>query len=172
MAEAFLPLMFIWTDEGTMRPLRPRAADAQYVIGERYMLDVREERSLRSHQHYFAVVREAWMNLPEHLAEKIPTPEHLRKFALIKAGLRDEETIVTSSDEEARKFAAFFRRRQDYSVVVIDGPTVTLYTAKSQSMRSMDKERFQASKDAVLGVLASLVGIEAGDLQRNAGQAA
>ena len=155
-----------------MRPLRPKAADAQYVVGERYMLDVREDRSFRSHRHYFACIREAWINLPEHHAERFANAEHLRKWALIQAGYRDERTVVCASAAEAERVAAFIRPIDDCAVVVPRGNVVIHYTAKSQSMRAMDKETFKASKDAVLDIISGLIQTDAATLRKNAEKAA
>lgn len=161
-----LPLVFTWGGEA-MWPLRPKAADAQYVVGERYLLSIHEDRSMRSHRHYFASVRQAFASLPEKYADHFATPEHLRHWALIKAGYRDEQVIVTASPEEARKFAAFFKKRRDYSIVVLDGATVTIYTAKSQSMKAMGKKDFRESKDAVLDILAKLIHVDHADLAKS-----
>jgi len=168
---AFLPLAFEWEGD-VMRPLRPKAADAQYVVGEKYMLDVREDRSLPSHRHYFACIREAWANLPEHLAERHASAEHLRKWALIQAGYRDERTIVCASQAEAQRVAAFIRPIDEYAVVVTRGNVVIHYTAKSQSMRAMDKKTFRASKDAVLDIIAGLIKTDTATLRKNAERAA
>lgn len=73
-----------------------KRCDATFTIGARYVLAPREERSSASHRHEFAWLREAWMNLPEHLAEQFPTETHLRKRALIEAGYYDE-TIVRAA---------------------------------------------------------------------------
>jgi len=49
---------------------------------------------------------------------------------------------------------------------------VTVYTAKSQSLRAMGKADFQASKDAVLGIVSEMVGTTPAELRREAGRAA
>lgn len=160
--ESFAPMSQHWA----------RQADKHFVVGEVYTLEVREERSALSHRHYFASIHEAWQNLPEAIAERFPTPEHLRKFALIRAGCRDERSISCASKAEALRLAAFIRPMDDFAIVVTDGAMVTVYTAKSQSMRAMSKQEFQKSKDAVLDFIAGLIGTKADDLERNAGEAA
>jgi hypothetical protein len=155
------PLAFTWDGEA-MRPLPAfvAAAGERFGVGEVVALAPAELRSSPSHRHYFACVREAWVNLPEGLAERFATEEHLRKYALIKAGYRDERSIVCTSTAEARRIAAFVRPIDDYSIITVRDTVVTQFTAKSQSLEAMGKSQFQASKDAVLGLLAEMIGVE------------
>lgn len=157
---ADIPIIYTWDGE-RMEPLRRFAnvCDRQFTIGETYCLIQHEHRSQASHNQFFAIVHRAWENLPEHLAERFPTAEHLRKYALIKAGYRDERTIVAASKAEAQRLAAFVRPMDEYAVVTVSEAVVSVYTAQSQSMKSMGKQRFQASKDAVLAVLAEMIGV-------------
>jgi hypothetical protein len=165
------PLAYDWDGEA-MRPRHPKLADRHYVIGESYVLAPYEVRSRSSHCHQFAAINEAWMNLPESLAERFPTAEHLRKFALIRAGYCDSQTHVASSRAEAVRIAAFIRPTDEFAVVTVEGPTVTRYTAKSQSERAMGKAEFQRSKQAVLDVIAELIGVTPESLSASAGRAA
>lgn len=164
---ALYPLDFRWSGEA-MLPLNPRAADRQYVIGEVYSLDHREDRSDATHKHEFAWLREAWANLPETLADLYPSPEHLRKRALIQAGYYDEEIIDVGSKAGALRVAASLRRIDDFAYVVVRGPLVVRRTAKSQSRRSMTKQEFQASKSALMDVIAAMIGVEPRALSREA----
>jgi hypothetical protein len=165
-----LPLIpCVWSGEAfEPRPAFRKIADAEYVIGECYVLEAQEQRSAASHRHYFAAIAEAWGNLPERLADEFPSPEHLRKKALVRAGYRDERTMVASSKAEALRLAAFVRPMDGYAVVSVSGSTVVVLTAKSQSLRAMGKEAFQASKDAVLEIVAGLVDVTPDALLRNA----
>ena len=145
-----------------MRPLPAFAAAAseRFGVGEVVALAPAELRSSPSHRHYFACVREVWVNLPEGLAERFATDEHLRKYALIKAGYRDERSIVCASKTEARNIAAFIRPIDDYAIITVTDTVVTQFTARSQSAAAMSKAEFQASKEAVLGLLAEMIGVE------------
>lgn len=165
------PLDFLW-DGDAMKPERPGMADKQYVVGEVYRLVPIEDRSGNSHRHYFACVNESWKNLPEVIAQRYPTPDHLRKWALIKAGYCDARSIVAVSEAEARRLAAFIEPMDDFAVVTVCVAVITVYTAKSQSMHAMGKIEFQQSKDKVLDVLAHMIGISTAELQKNAGAAA
>jgi hypothetical protein len=168
---AIQPQTFQWDGEA-MIPQQPRLADKQYVVGAHYTLEPREPRSPASHSHYFAAIHEAWQNLPEDAAERFPSEDHLRKFCLIKAGYRDERSLVCASKAEALRVAAFVEPADDFALVVAHEATVTIYTAKSQSMKAMGKVEFQKSKDAVLGILSGMIGTDAKTLRANTGQAA
>lgn len=159
MSAAAPPIPFRWTgDSFEPLPRFARDCDRFFVVGQVYRMVEEQDRSDASHRHYFAMINEAWQSLPEPAAERFPTPEHLRKFALIKAGFADSRTFTASSRAEAVRLAAFMRPVDEFAIVTTDGATVTMWTARSQSMKAMGRKEFQASKDAVLRVLAELIG--------------
>jgi hypothetical protein len=160
------PLLCTYDGESFI-PLQPRLADRHFVAGESYPLIVHEPRSTATHNHFFAVVADAHMNLPEELAERLPTPEHLRKYALIRAGYRDERSISCASKAEALRVAAFVKPMDEFAVVTVVGAVVTVYTAKSQSTRAMGARVFAESKEAVLTVLAGLIGTDPATLSNS-----
>lgn len=168
------PMTFTWTDEGCFRPLNTRAADKHFVVGEQYRMEVREERSVQSHNHEFAFIADAFINLPEQyrLEPWAQSPEHLRKFALIRKGFCHAETFTCASNAEALRWAPRLRADDEYCVVRVDGSVVHRFRAESQSRRAMGAKRFQESKQAILDYLASLIGVEPDTLQREAGRAA
>lgn len=167
------PISCEWTGEhfSPSRHHKP-ICDKAFVVGERYTLVEHQARSQATHNHYFAELAEAWANLPDDQAERFPTAEHLRKFALIKCGFANRRDFVASSKAEALRFAAFIRAGADYEIVTVSASVVTVWTAQSQSMRAMGKAAFQDSKTKVLDYVASLIGVTAGDLRRQAGRAA
>lgn len=162
------PQGFTW-DGDAMVPRSPRLADKAYTVGECYLLVAHEERSSATHNHEFAWLKDAWLNLPENLADQFPTPEHLRKRALIDAGFYDETIVDAGTNAAALRVASAFRSREDFSLVIVRGPAVVIRTAKSQSRRSMKKQEFQASKTAILEVVSGMIGVAPDTL---AGQAA
>lgn len=167
------PIPFRWEgDNFAPMPGFAKLCDREFVVGQVYRMVEEQERSARSHAHYFACVSEAWDNLPERLAPDFPTADHLRRYALIRAGYADSRTLVASSKAEAVRLAAFVKPMDTYAVVVVTDATVTVWTAKSQSMKAMGKATFQASKDAVLTILADLIGTTPASLAAHAGQAA
>jgi hypothetical protein len=166
-------IVYRWDGE-VMVPLARfhNRCNAVFTVGELYPLDVHEDRSIVSHRHYFCEINEAWKNLPEMVAERYPSSEHLRKYALIQTGYRDERSIACSSKAEAQRVAAFIKPMDDYAVVVVREAVVSVLTAKSQSIRAMGAKEFQASKQAVLDQLASMIGVTPGALEQHAGRAA
>jgi len=167
------PIRAVWDGESfTPRGRYTRIADAHYVIGQEYQLVEHQDRSAKSHRHFFAEVREAWLNLPDEMAERFPSPEHLRAYALIKGGFCDTQTYVCGSRAEALRWAANLRPIDEYSIITVEGSTVIRYTAQSQSMRAMGKRTFQDSKNAVLDVLAAMLDVAPATLSENAGRAA
>jgi hypothetical protein len=161
------PLIFIWQGD-CFEPIKRHAkeCDQRYVIGEAYALDEILDRSPKSHRQYFAAVHEGWMNLPDHIAEKYATSEHLRKHALIRCGYFDKRSIGCSSKAEALRVAAFIRPMDEYAVVTVTGSLVEHYTAQSQAYNMMKKDVFQASKTAVLNFIDDLLGLSSGETER------
>lgn len=159
------PHPFRW-DGTAMIPLRPRAADRAYVIGQEYSLEIVEARSGAQHRFYFAAIAEAWRNLPEALSDEYADAETLRKKALIRTGYRDERSIVCASKAEARRMAAFIAPMDRYAIVDAREAVVRVWTAKSQSVRAMGKKEFGESIEAVLAFCAGLIGVAPADLQK------
>lgn len=153
------PVAFEWDGEA-MKPLHPKLADKEYVVGERYMLAPFEQRSQVSHNHEFAWLHEAWLNLPERHAEQFPSAEHLRKYALIKAGYSDSASHVCNSKAEALRLRAFLEPIDAFSIVTVNGTVVNRFTARSQSRRAMGAKEFQESKTRIMDVIAQMIGVE------------
>ena len=167
------PVVCIWDGEAMVPQKRfAHVCDKAFVVGQEYPLIVHENTSAASRNHFFACLAECWRNLPDDVAERFPTSEHLRKFALIKSGYADERSIVCASKAEAQRVAAFVRPMDEYAVIVVSESVVKVFTAQSQSSRAMGKAAFQASKDAVLSYAASLIGVAPQTVSENAGRAA
>lgn len=167
------PVLFQWTgDSFAPLPTFAKECDRRFVIGQKYRMEIHEDRSERSHSHYFAVLHEAWINLHEDERQRFPTDMHLRRWALIQAGYRDERTFVTGSKAEAVRLAAFIKPMDDYAVIVANEAVVTAMTAKSQSYKAMGRKEFGESKSKVLEIVAALIGVAPEELKKNAGQAA
>jgi hypothetical protein len=161
-----IPIQATWRPDigegGAFVPL-PRfhnAICAEVGAGEVVTLERREERSIASHNHYMATVDDAFDNLPERHAGRWATPDELRYWALIKAGYHNKSDFVCATKAEAPRLAAFLRQINEYAVIVVSDAVVTRYTAKSQSFKAMGRQDFSASKDAVLAILAELVGVD------------
>jgi len=161
------PQPFEWTGS-EMRPLRPRQADREFVVGQKYILVENEETSSPSRRHYFATLRDIWMSLPEDIAQDFQTVEDLRHRALIMTGWCNSKQWVVPTKGEAIRLAAALRDGGEYAIVNVSGCVVTRLTPKSQAGRAMKHKEFQASKDSVLGWCADLIGVKASDLMEDA----
>lgn len=141
-----------------------RRCDDAYGHGEIMDMARVEDRSWKSHQAYFAQIGEAWKNLPERcqLEPYAGHRDHLRKHALIMAGYRaDPIAFVMASNAEALRAAPVLRATvKDYCIAPVQGPTVTLFAAKSQSLKAMGRKEFQESKDAVLSWISGEIGVD------------
>lgn len=163
------PIRFAWDGE-SLAPAGPhwaRLADRHYVIGEQYMMVEHHDRSAASHRHYFALLNDAFANMPEDMADRFATVEHLRKYALVRAGFCDERTFVAASKAEAARLAAFMRPLDEYAVIAVNEYAVKVYTAQSQSTTAMGKKRFNDSKNRVLDIVSQLIGVSVDDLSKN-----
>lgn len=163
---------FMWRD-GAFVPDGARLAnwcDEQFGEGEIVTFERHEERSTASHNHYFASIKTAWDNLPE-TDERFPTPEALRKWALIRSGHCTENSIVCDTPEQAQLVASFMGNSEG-TIIVVRANIVKKYTAKSQSVKMMNKDEFQRSKVDVLDTIAELIAVKRKKLEDNAGRAA
>lgn len=159
-----LPLRY--TGGGMFRCLHPNRI--KLAPGEVHGWQMAEHRSKASHDHFFACINEAWKNLPEDLAEELPSPEHLRKWALIKAGFCTETKVVCANNEEALKLAAKAGRMDRYSIINIGGRVVTIWTADSQRRDEMGRKVFQEAKERALHIVSGLIDTDVTTLRERA----
>lgn len=163
------PISVVYEGEGEFRAI-PRLrgeCDRRFVIGMHYLFTEEEERSAKSHRHFFASVNEAWQSLPDDMASHFPSPDHLRKHALIRTGYYDVTSFVAASRAEGIRLRTYLAAiSDDYAIVTVEGSVVNRYTAKSQGLRVMGKQVFQESKDKVLAYLEDLLKVEHGSLSR------
>jgi NDP-sugar pyrophosphorylase family protein len=164
-------LPYRWEGDG-FTPLRPRLSDKDLIVGQVYWLDPERQRSEESHRHEFAWLREAWSQLPEALADRFPTPEHLRKAALIQGGYFHETLIDCGTNAAALRVASYARAKDGFAHVVVRGPLVVERVAKSQSRRAMEPKEFQDSKTAIIEIVSAMIGVAPETLTREAGRAA
>jgi hypothetical protein len=146
--------------DGEFRALHRALADKTLVIGEVHKWDIVAERSMKSHRHYFACINEAWKNLPEAYVDDLPSPECLRKYALIKTGYARKDQIVCANHQEALNLLAAMRATDDYCIITLDIKVVTIWRAKSQNTKAMQPAEFQESKERTLHFIANLIGTD------------
>lgn len=162
------PAMFFqWSGEA-MIPRSNLAADEVFVVGQYYRLAEVEEASEVSRNHQFAWLKDAWATLPDHLSYRYPSPEHLRKAALIATGWCTTTDYVCGTPTEAQRWAENLRREvSTYDVVEVSASVVRVHRARSQRRGAMDKKDFQACKSAILDWVAGLLEVEPGALERS-----
>jgi len=147
-------------------------AKRQFGDGGEHVLEESQERSKASHSQYFAALNDYFHNVPEKMAARWPTAEHFRKWLLVEAGWFDEKEFEMLSEKHAKGLATFIRTEDVYARIHVNGKKVIVRRAKSQSMKAMGKEDFEASKRAVLDLAEQLVGVPKGTVMKNAGRAA
>ncbi len=130
---------------------------------------------MASHRQFFAAVNDGFRNLPENVAARFPSSEHMRKWLLIETGWHEEKEFECASAKHAKALCTFIRTEDEY--VRISNPknhptTVIIRKARSQSLAAMGKQDFENSKRDVLDLLESMVDVPKGTLMREAGNAA
>lgn len=160
---------FIWTGEAMVPDQKfCKLAERQFKKGERYVLEPHDEISHKERGFYFASVNEAWGNLSEEALVRYPSPNHLRRWALIKAGWRRENFTTCDSETRATQLAAFVRNLDDTAVVVVEGNVVRTYVARSQRVApgAMTLEEWRKSKQDVLDILSGTIGVSRKALEK------
>ena len=167
-------IYYTWTAEGTWKPLQRFAAICEEVntVGEIVQLERVQQRSRISHDHFFACLHEAWMQLPELFEREFQNETKFRKWLLIEAGYCTEDRFQLPSSADAERFAACCAGMDEYARIDIAGQFVAIRKAESQSKKAMGNSRFQKSKQDVFDVYHKLTGIDPATLGRNAGKAA
>lgn len=157
-------------DNGSLRLVTNDLPDLD--PGEMVIVTIERGRSEASHKHQFAYIKEAWLNLPEHL-QAMPwaeTAETLRKHALIATGYHQTYTLDCGANATAHRVKAALvaaeAGKHGYAIGQVRGPIVTVWTPESQSMRAMRGERFQEAKTAILDWLSAQIGVSAEALER------
>lgn len=127
-----------------------------------------EERSDKSHRHQFAWLKTAWDSLPDRYTGEpwAQSPEHLRKYALIRTGFANTVDTVCDSNATAMRVATMARSLDEYAVVEVERCVVRVHRPRSQSNRAMNKQDFEASKAAILNFVAGLIEVDPETLAR------
>lgn len=146
--------------DGEFRSPHKARCDKELVIGEMLTLEVVHQRSSETHRHLFACIKNAWDNLPEALAAEYPSPEHLRKWALIEIGHCTMTRMVFANNAEAMKAATLLCDIDGYAEIGVNGNAVVMRRAKSIAYRAVSRKDFKEIKDKVLTTLSQLIGAD------------
>ena len=105
--------------------------------GEIIKVTCTNQRNVRFHRKFFALIKIAWDNLPEKFDGYFGTPEDLRRELIILAG--------------------FYKEHKDFYGNVIKTP-------ESMAFDKMDQEKFEQLYDKVLDLVCRLIGVERNDI--------
>jgi hypothetical protein len=133
-----------------------------------FVLSDEKPRSRQTHNHYFAAINDAWENLPEKISGEFPSPEHLRKYAMIRTGHCITHKMLAANNKAAIEAATFIMELDEFALCEVAGNVVTVYRAQSQSFRAMGKDVFKKSKEDVLGFLSQLIGADVAQKEKAA----
>lgn len=138
--------------------------------GTEHILESASERSMAGHNAYFAAINDYFDNLPETIAPRFPTPTHFRRWLLIECGYFDERELTFGTEQNAIEASTYIRTLDEYARIHVHGRKLLIRRARSQSLKSMGKEEFDASKKAVLELAGEMTGISRTEAIRNAGR--
>ena len=119
-------------------------------------------------RRFFAIVRDVWANLPDHLRAQYPHSEILRKTALCRTGWCDVQTVTAGNKTAALEVAAMAKRLDRYAIVDVQGTVVMVFTARSMRKRVCPKKTFIDVSEKVLDWLSELVGADVAEAGRAA----
>ena len=180
------PIAYVWRDvefvdgdgevikTGAMVPsVRYRKiAERQFGAGGEHVLEESAERSMASHNHYFAELNDLFQNIPHNMEARWPSLNHFRRWLLIECGWFLEKEFDMASEKHAKALGTFVRTNDAFARISIHGHKVIVRTARSQSMKAMGKDDFMRSKNDVFNLASQLVGVKRSDANKNAGKAA
>jgi hypothetical protein len=162
-------LPYVWDGEAMIPDAKfKKLAERQFIKGERYVLEAHDQVSHKERAHYHATIAEAHSNLEGDVLERYPTPEHLRKWALVKAGWRTVQHQSFDTEARANWVATMIRSKDAFAVVTVQGKLVTVYTPRSQRVGPgcMTREEWQQSKRDVLDIVSGTIGVSRKALEK------
>ncbi len=101
-----------------------------------------KEHSDPARRRFFAIIRDAFDNMPDHWRDLLPSSEHLRKWVLCKIGHCDTMVTDCGSRAAALRVVALVRQIDTFAVVEVRGAVVTTATARSMRKRVCPKKMF------------------------------
>lgn len=118
------------------------------------------EHSDQARKRFFAIIADAYMNLPEHWKPLIASKEHLRKFVLCQVGHCDTTATDCGSHAAAERIAALVRNVDTFAVVTVAGRIVTTSIAKSIRKRVCPKATFMPLTEKAYAYLNEMTGYD------------
>lgn len=151
-------LTFIWTEDGTMKPIPSQLAVAQkrFKVGESYRF--RPDR-IKGRGGFFKKVKELWEQLPEQYGARWKTPDALRHAVMIELGYCDHQDFVLDDQKAALRLASYMRQNDPYCVVKVRDNVVTRWSAWSQSPDHMTEQQFYDINIPILDYIRAMIGL-------------
>lgn len=138
--------------------------DEHLTAGDLVCLTEDNSRSMKQHRWLFALVRKAFDTLPMDQVLRFPSEEHLRKYALIKAGWCDINTQSFSTPEMAKLAAKAFKiganittDGRNFTMTVVRDDTVMYVTPRSISLRACKGAEWESACQGVVNYLCELL---------------
>ena len=124
------------------------------------LLDDPKNHSDPMRRWFFVTIHKTWASLPDHIAARFPSSEHLRKEALCRIGWCEVKVVTAGTKAATESIAAMCRHLDSYAIVDVSGTVVTVFTARSIAKRACPKDRFKEISDKVMDWLSQLVGAD------------
>lgn len=118
------------------------------------------EQSDAARRRFFAIIKDAHDNLPDHWRALLPSSEHLRKFVLCQIGHCDTTVTNAGSKTAAIEVAALARRLDGLAVVDVSGQVVQVMTARSIRKRVCPKAIFMPLSEKAYAYLNEMTGYD------------
>ncbi len=131
------------------------------------LLDDPRDQSDQMRRRFFAIVREVYGTLPDHLRRQYPSSEILRKTALCRVGWAECKVVTCGSNKAAQEVASLTHHLDRYAIVDVQGSVVTVFTARSMNKRHCPKKTFLEVSEKVLDWLSELIGTDAATLSKH-----
>ena len=161
---------FTWKDEALRPFVLPSQIPHRWKSGDVVWLMEDAISGDKSRRHMFAWLRSAWSHLPEEYGDVYLTPEHLRKAALIAAGWCRETVVEAGTSRRADAIAAAMHGMDEFAIVFVRDEYVICRRAKSQAKAAMSADEFNASKRAIMEIIANMIGVAESEIGDQSGQ--
>lgn len=118
------------------------------------------EHSDQARKRFFAIIRDAYGNMPDQWKPLIGSSEHLRKFVLCQVGHCDTTATDCGSHAAAERVAALIRHVDSFAVVTVTGSIVTTSVARSIRKRVCPKKAFMPLTEKAYAYLNEMMGYD------------
>jgi hypothetical protein len=118
------------------------------------------EHSDKARARFFAIIADAYLNMPAQWKPLIGSKEHLRKWVLCQVGHCDTTATDCGSKAAAERIAALIRHVDTFAVVTVNGAIVTTSIARSIRKRVCPKAMFMPITEKAYAYLNEMMGYD------------